>query len=60
MHFKAKICASAFISVVDTKYVIFLMFMWKENNVYFQCNVINNKSRIFFNFNKNYKAGMKV
>lgn len=45
MHFKAKICASVFISVVDTKDLIFLMFVWKENNISSRCNVISNKSR---------------
>jgi len=47
MHFKAKICASVFISVVNTKDLIFLIFVWKENNMSSQCNVLNNKSRNF-------------
>jgi len=47
MQFKAKICASVFIFVVDTKDFSFLMFVWKENNIFSQCSVINNKPRNF-------------
>ena len=53
MHFEAKICASVFVSVVDMKALICLMFVWKENNTSSKCNVINmsnkpRKFRVFF------------